>query len=182
MTWVEYVYLEPIMALRLQDYYKVPLWVNNLCFAILPSSFIIGSIALTMLTSVFKVNPNSHSQIVTAGTFATLSLLMCGPSNLLPDRLFIIIIGLFGLGFSVFFQLVPILPLIQSEIVRQFGSEQAMQMTDSTSALYTIFGQSGNLIGPLISQESQNMLGYRATSDVIFTLSLIVLILFGILG
>ena len=133
-----YIYLEPIMALRLNNHYGVALWFNNFCFAVLPISYMFGSMFQILFLSVFKVRINLYRQLVFGQVFLIISVLMCGPSLIFPDKLEILFAGLFGQGFFVIFIIAPLLPMIQAEIVEEFGQTYADSITDITSGLFLI--------------------------------------------
>jgi len=134
----QYIYLEPIMALRLVEQYGLPLWMSNLFFALIPIGYMLGTVTQLLILGVCKVKVVPQKQVIVCALLMVASILLSGPSILLPNELGLMVVGLFGQGFFGILQTLPLLPLVHSQIQNEFGAMKAARLTDSTSGIYAI--------------------------------------------
>lgn len=78
----------------------------------------------------------------------TVTLLLCGPTYLLPDSLYILGSGCAILGVSSLLISVAALVEMNQAIKKAYGIEKSEKMANSVSSTYAIFMATGLIIGP----------------------------------
>lgn len=112
--------------------------------------------------------------------------MLLGPSPMfgLPRKLFLILIGLFVLGFIQAMTFIPALPeaieVYQQKfrIVEGYDVELDNKLSDCISSLYSFLYNLAALFGPVIGGMMYDVFGYEHTMDVNLILQLIFAVVF----
>ena len=107
---------------------------------------------------------------------------MIGTSEILhyPEKLGLILTGMFISGFIISINFIQVLPEVMSETQIEYkiidGANPELDgiLSDTQSAIYDLFIKLGALLGPIVGAALYNEFGYRRTMDV-WMISLLVI-------
>ena len=83
-----------------------------------------------------------------------------GPSNLLPNNLIIMAVGLFFSGLTVMLSIVPPLPIMIQRIESMFIID-SRDASDIASIIFTFIFSLGLFLGPIYGGYMDDLVGYR---------------------
>ena len=140
-------------------------------------SYAMGSPVAGWLCEVVK----SRQIVILLGLLLmSLSIAVAGPSLLLPNKLWLVMVGVFGMGFFGSFMFVPVLPeviaVVKESYLESFQNLSAEEkdekykkvssaLADKASACNNISYALGSTLGPILGGFMSDHLGYRPTFD-----------------
>jgi len=158
------------------------------CFLLASGPYLVSCILFPILLK----NMPRKLQAVICFAVSGLSIGMMGPTRLfgLPDKLAVVLTGLFFLGFVQALSFIPVLPevvdmlTIEYKLVEGVDEETEGLLHDTIAALYNLWYSSGSLLSPILGGFLYDKVGYKGTMDVsmFLILGLAVLYFFGNCG
>lgn len=183
LATVQYVYMEPILAVRLSDHYGLTTYENNMAFLIEPIFYLLSSLVYLCTVSLRDVQNGFKIMVFTASLILGGFLLMCGPTTLTSnDSLEILFTGISGQGFMMAFVMVPLLPEIIKETMQAFEPEVAEKLSNSIASLFNLTSCLGNFCGAIYGQSMTNAFGFRMTADILALITFVFAMIYGIFG
>ena len=174
LTYFTYSFMEPILAIRLNDFSLSSL-SRGLFFAVLPCFYIPASLMIQYVPS--KVEKRAIIISSMAGLFV--AFLFVGPSLVsalddakvmqvfgLPQTIYLMVLGQAMVGLLSPFMLIPILP----EMVEAAALEHPQQreaINDLSAGIFNAFLGLGQLCAPIFGSLMFDRVGFRATSDTV---------------
>ena len=155
---------QPTFGPRLEDAYGFNNLIVGVCFA-LPTVFYIIT-GLGILPFLKCLNP--RSTIMIGFMVSSASLLLIGPSKLLPfpDKSAVMMIGgLCVLGFSAAWTIIPVIPEMLDSVKGQYEGQQS-ELSDGFSGIFNMAGGFGQIIGPALAGVLDQKVGFNHTFDI----------------
>lgn len=176
-SYFVYWFQEPILALRLEKDYQMSDFEIGLFFMISAVSYIVSWIAVPIL---FK-NRNDVTMMYFGTLFWGFSLLLVGPTKLIPDNLITMAIGQFlYVFFSVIMLLYP-LPEMINILWAKFPN-QKVRATDIWSSILNFGYGSGQLLGPIFGSLFTYLFDFRICWDIVAAQCVVLSVLFFIVS
>jgi predicted MFS family arabinose efflux permease len=127
-------------------------------------------------------------QFVICFCFSALAFLLMGPSKLLrmPNKAWLLLVGLFILGFVQALVFIPTLPeaidciQVKYLIVEGFDTDLDGKLSDCIASLYAQLYNLAALVGPVLGGALCQLVEYQYTMDIHMFAELIVAILFAV--
>lgn len=102
------------------------------------------------------------------------SIGLMGPSNLfgLPDKIYIVMIGMCVIGMNMAFAFIPPIPeildivTVHYKVIEGVDPELDGLINDSVATLFNLFLSVSGLIGPIIGGGLYDLVGYKRTMDI----------------
>ena len=134
-------------------------------FFALPFIFPIAS-ALIVVRVMEKID--NHILLCVGKFFMGLGFLLIGPSYFwgIQENIWVMLTGISILGFSASFAIIPLMPLIMSEIKLKFNKNKSNYI-DTASSLYNSAFGLGSILGPLVGAHLSSYFGFRICTDIL---------------
>jgi MFS family permease len=133
MVNVTWVCFEPTLAIRLEDFDLRSIQVG-VFFSLGAISYIVMGIATIAISRRFS----SRAMILCSSLMCGIGLLLCGPSNALPESIFLMGAGqilIFGFGMVM---CVPIIPEMIEATEKKYPQNK-IEIADMASGTFTMF-------------------------------------------
>lgn len=100
--------------------------------------------------------------------FMGIGFLLIGPSYYwgIQENIWVMLTGISILGFSASFAIIPLMPLIMSEIKSKHVKETSSYI-DTASSLYNSAFGLGSILGPLVGAHLSSYFGFRVWTDIL---------------
>ena len=100
--------------------------------------------------------------------------LLIGPSYYwgIQENIWVMLTGISILGFSASFSIIPLMPLIMTEIKAKFPKNTSTYI-DSASSLYNSAFGVGSILGPLVGAHLSSYFGFRICTDILSHFSIL---------
>lgn len=100
--------------------------------------------------------------------FMGIGFLLIGPSYYwgIQENIWVMLTGISILGFSASFAIIPLMPLIMSEIKSKYAKETSSYI-DTASSLYNSAFGLGSILGPLVGAHLSSYFGFRVWTDIL---------------
>jgi MFS family permease len=97
-----------------------------------------------------------------------IGFLLIGPSYYwgIQENIWVMLSGISILGFSASFSIIPLMPLIMTEIKSKFVKNTSTYI-DSASSLYNSAFGLGSILGPLVGAHLSSYFGFRICTDIL---------------
>ena len=124
---------------------------------------------------------DNHILLWVGKLFMAIGFMLIGPSYFwgFSENIWVMLAGISILGFSASFAVIPLLPIIMTEIKSKFSDNQSW-IIDTASSLYNSAFGVGNILGPIVGAHLSANYGFRTWTDILshfsFLLFLILLI------
>lgn len=159
---IVYWFQEPILSLRLENDFNLNEFMIGLIFMISAFSYVFSSILIP-----FLIKSENYVRITEIATvWCGVSMILVGPSKLLPDSLVIMGIGQFIYVFFAVGMYLYCLPEIIARLTVKFP-KQTNRVTDIATSFWVFSFALGQLIGPLLGSFLVNMFDFRICCDII---------------
>lgn len=111
----------------------------------------------------------------------SIGFLLIGPSYFwgFRENIWVMLTGISILGFSASFSIIPLMPIIMTEIKANFHDRQQVYI-DTASSLYNSAFGIGSIIGPMLGAHLNSYFGFRVCTDILshFSVVLFLILLF----
>lgn len=146
-----------ILSRRLAEL-KVSKQLYGVFFA-LPFAFPIVS-AIIVVRVMEKID--SHVLLCVGKFFMGIGFLLIGPSYYwrIHENIWVMLAGISVLGFSASFAIIPLMPIIMTEIKTKFAKNTSSYI-DTASSLYNSAFGLGSILGPLLGAHLSSYFGFR---------------------
>lgn len=183
MIQLQLTYLEPVLALRLKQHFKLSLEMNNAFFILLPANYLFGAVLYQVFFQKIQKIDNKVV-IITATLCSFVACVCCGPSLTLHMKDDIRLIA-FGFGFLGFTGVIIGIPLIAEQnamTIHYFGEEKAKQLSDLNASIFAASQAFGLIIGPIFGTYANHYYGFRFVSDIMAGITLLSALLYLLFG
>ena len=111
------------------------------------------------------------------------SFLLIGPSYYwgFQENIWVMLAGISLLGFSASFAVIPLMPMIMTEIKEKFVKNTQSYINTASSLYNSAFGL-GSILGPLVGAHLNSYFGFRICTDILSNFSVFLLIILIITG
>ena len=161
ISWFEYCYLEPILALRL-DKMELNETQIGLFFLIFGVSYTCSTLSLSYFTDRYEIKGIIWKSMLLWG-FANL---LVGPSKLLPNSIILMGLGQFLNGILEVFFMTTWLPVMIEE-GEELYPHNKLEVADKASAIVNCMSGIGQGLGPIYGSYISAFIGFRNTADSI---------------
>jgi len=176
MAMFIFVFMEPVLAFRLQEFGISPVLVGTF-FSIQPVSYVLLSFSITWFTNIF-----ANRGLLMFGAFMSfLSLILVGPSNYLPDSIEIMAIGQLFVGAFGLFLMVPAIPEMINAASEKYP-KRIIEITDMSAGVFNCLLGTGQVIGPIFGSTITRLYGFRTCADTLAIVSLAYSVIYFIFG
>jgi MFS family permease len=146
-------FFTPFLSIKLKDYGISDTGIGY-CFLLASFPYFVATIVCPL---IFKNIPRKL-QFIICFVVSGVSFMFMGPSTLvgLPDKVWIVLLGLSIIGFIQALVFIPCLPeaietfQCKFKIVEGFDTEFDNKLSDCTASLYSLFYNFAALVGPVI--------------------------------
>ena len=152
-------YMEPVMALRLDEFDLSPFWIGAF-FSIASLMYTISS----LMVACFAERIDNKLLIFLGMLFNGFSHIVVGPSPYLPDSLILMWVGQVVHGFTVTFFLITWLPVMINDAVIGYP-RQKNEVTDMSSAIFNSMLGIGQMLGPIYGSIVTDEFNFRVCAD-----------------
>ena len=134
-------------------------------FFALPFVFPIVS-ALIVVKYMERIN--NHILLWIGKFFMGIGFLLIGPSYYwgIQENIWVMLTGISILGFSASFSIIPLMPLIMTEIKTKFP-KSSQGYVDTASSLYNSAFGLGSILGPMVGAHLSSYFGFRICTDIL---------------
>lgn len=147
-------------------------------FFALPFIFPIAS-AVMVVKVMDKID--NHILLCVGKLFMGFGFLLIGPSYYygIQENIWVMLAGISILGFSASFAVLPLMPIIMSEIKSKFMKNTSSYI-DTASSLYNSAFGLGSILGPLVGAHLSSYFGFRICTDILshFSVLLFLVLIF----
>lgn len=134
---------------------------------------------------VVKVMEKIDSQILLwiGKLLMGVAFLLIGPSYYwgFQENIWVMLAGISLLGFSASFAVIPLMPMIMTEIKEKFAKNTQNYINTASSLYNSAFGL-GSIIGPLLGAHLNSYFGFRVWTDILSNFSVFLLIILIVTG
>jgi MFS family permease len=112
-----------------------------------------------------------------------IAFLCIGPSYYwgFQENIWVMLAGISLLGFSASFAIIPLMPIIMTEIKEKF-TKNTSNYVDTASSLYNSAFGLGSILGPLVGAHLNAYFGFRICTDILSHFSVFLLIILIVTG
>mmetsp|Transcript_2424 Transcript_2424/g.2849 ORF Transcript_2424/g.2849 Transcript_2424/m.2849 type:complete len:291 (+) Transcript_2424:458-1330(+) len=171
MCYFSVILSEPVFVLRVEEF-GLNTTSAGLVFSLTFLALIISCILMSKLSGKLQ----NKTFILGGVLIATVGQFLVGPAHLLPNKLWILAIGQFLIGFSVAPILISSLPLL-TNIACEIYPKRKIEASDVSSGAFNSMLGLGQMVGPLYGSYITTLFDFRICTSifgiVLLTFSLI---------
>lgn len=121
---------------------------------------------------------DNHILLCVGKFFMGLGFLLIGPSYYwgIQENIWVMLTGISILGFAASFSIIPLMPLIMTEIKTKFPKNTSSYI-DSASSLYNSAFGIGSILGPLVGAHLSTYFGFRICTDILSHFSILLFLI-----